>query len=158
MADYQTIENIQATIKEVLENAGIQARVEYEDSLSSGLTFNIFTRDAKMLIGRQGTTLHALEHLIHSIVSKKMAKENPEAERVFFSIDVDDYKRNRQYQIKQMIKDSVSVMKRSGKPAKLPPMSNYERKFVHMYVQEQFPHVTTTSMGIDPNRYIELSI
>lgn len=158
MAEYQTIENIQATIREILEHADIQGRVEYEDSLSSGLVFNIFTRDAKMLIGRQGTTLHALEHLIHAVVAKRLSRENPTEERVFFSVDVDDYKRNRQYQLKQMIKDLVSEMKLSGKSTTLPPMSNYERKFVHMYVQEQFPHVTTSSMGTDPNRYIQLSL
>lgn len=158
MADYETIKSIQDTIQEILEHATIQARVEYEDSLSSGLVFNIFTRDAKMLIGRQGVTLHALEHLIHAVVAKRLAKDSPGTERVFFSVDVDDYKSNRQYQMKQMIKELISEIKRSGKPAKLPPMMNYERKFVHMYISEQFPHVTTESLGADPNRYIQLSI
>ena len=158
MADYETIKSIQDTIQEILEHATIQARVEYEDSLSSGLVFNIFTRDAKMLIGRQGVTLHALEHLIHAVVAKRLAKDSPGAERVLFSVDVDDYKSNRQYQMKQMVKELVNEIKRSGKSAKLPPMMNYERKFVHMYISEQFPHVTTESLGTDPNRYIQLSI
>lgn len=158
MADYETIKKIQDTIIEILAKATIQARVEYEDSLSSGLVFNIFTRDAKILIGRQGATLHALEHLIHAIVSKKMSQDNPGGERIFFSVDVDDYKANRQYQLKQDIKSLISDMKRSGKPVALPPMANYERKFVHMYIQEQFPHITTESLGTDPNRYIQLSL
>jgi spoIIIJ-associated protein len=157
MADYQTIEQIQATIREVLERAGIQARVEYEDSLVSGLVFNIFTRDAKLLIGHQGGTLHSLEHIIHAIIAKQQSSL-PLEQRVFFSIDVDDYKRNRQYHLKQMIKELVSDMKRSGKPTTLPPMPKYERKFAHMYIQEQFPHVTTESIGVDPNRYIKLSL
>lgn len=158
MADYETIKKIQDTIVEILAKITIQARVEYEDSLSSGLVFNIFTREAKILIGRQGTTLHALEHLIHAVVAKKMSQENPAVERVFFSVDVDDYKANRQYQLKQDIKALISDMKRSGKPAVLPPMVNYERKFVHMYIQEQFPHISTESFGVDPNRYIKLSL
>ena len=163
MADYQTIEYIQSVIMDVLGRAGVSARIEYEDSLVSGLVFNIHSRDAKLLIGHQGTTLYALEHIIHAMVSRQMANKNPEKNpeedtRIFFSIDVDDYKRNRQYQIKQLVKDEISAMKRSGKPANLPPMPKYERKFVHMYIQEQFPHVTTESAGQDPNRYIKLTI
>ena len=162
MADYQTIEYIQKTIQDVLEKMGVQARIEYEDSLASGLVFNIRTRDAKMLIGRQGSTLYSLEHIIHSMVSRYLSHNKPadstEDNRVYFSIDIDDYKRNRQYQIKQIVKDGVEEMKRSGNPINLPEMPKFERKFVHMYIQEQFPHVTTTSEGDEPRRYIKLSI
>lgn len=162
MADYQTIEYIQKAIRELLEKMDIQARVEYEDSLASGLVFNIKTRDAKMLIGRQGSTLYSLEHIVHSIISRHMLQNRPadstEDVRVFFSIDVDDYKRNRQYQLKQLVKDSVAEIKRTGLPVSLPDMPNIERKFIHMYVQEQFPHVTTSSEGQEPRRYIKLSL
>jgi predicted RNA-binding protein Jag len=173
MADYTTIEYIQKTIQEVLEKMDIQARIEYEDSLASGLVFNIRSRDAKILIGRQGATLYALEHIIHAMVSRHLASNKvhqadesntesqtePQADnRVFFSIDVDDYKRNRQYQLKQLVKDSVADMKRTGQPISLPDMPKIERKFVHMYIQEQFPHVTTTSEGEEPRRYIKMTI
>ncbi len=170
MAEYETIDYIKSVIEGVLNKIGVQARVEYEDSLASGLVFNIFSRDAKLLIGRQGETLYALEHIIHSMVSRSLAhkeeSENPsqkdegeaQHKRIYFSLDVDDYKRNRQYQIKQLIKDSVSEMKRSGKSVDLPFMSKQERKFAHMYVQEQFPHVTTISGGREPQRFITLSL
>ncbi len=156
MADYETIEYIQSVILDVLERAGVQARVDYEDSLVSGLVFNIRSRDAKLLIGHQGSTLYSLEHIIHSMVSRHLATKSDN--RIYFSIDVDDYKRNRQYQIKQMIKEDISEMKKSGKSISLPPMPKYERKFVHMYIQEQFPHVSTESAGNEPNRYIKLSL
>ncbi len=169
MADYQSIEYIQKTIQSLLEKMDISARIEYEDSLASGLVFNIRSRDAKILIGRQGATLYALEHLVHSIVSRNFSQkysdvsEQPDAQtpldnRIFFSIDVDDYKRNRQYQIKQLVKDSVLEIKRTGQPVVLPDMPKPERKFVHMYIQEQFPHVTTASVGDEPRRYIKLTL
>lgn len=159
MADYQSIEYIQKTIQALLESMDISARIEYEDSLASGLVFNIRSRDAKMLIGRQGATLYALEHLVHSIVSRNLSQIKSETDnRIFFSIDVDDYKRNRQYQIKQLVKDSVLEMKRTGQPIDLPDMPKPERKFVHMYIQEQFPHITTASVGDEPRRYIKLTI
>ncbi len=169
MADHQTIEYIQNTIREVLDRAGIQARIEYEDSLASGLVFNILSRDAKMLIGHQGATLYALEHIIHAMVARHLSSQQKDSgsgedtdpakdNRVFFSVDVDEYKRKRQYHIKQMIKEEVAEMKRSGNTVALPAMPKYERKFVHMYIQEQFPHVTTESLGVEPNRYIKMSL
>lgn len=162
MADPQIIEYIQNTIRDVLQRAGIEARVEYEDSLSGGLVFNILSRDAKMLIGHQGATLYALEHIIHAMVARHLNSQRPEEgaadNRVFFSVDVDEYKRKRQYHIKQMIKTEVDEMKRSGNTVALPAMPKYERKFVHMYIQEQFPHVTTESLGVEPTRYIKMSL
>lgn len=158
MADYQTIEYIQSVIRNLLEKTGISARVEYEDSLVSGLVFNIYSREAKLLIGHQGATLYALEHIIRALVARGLAQQNPDAERVMFSIDVDEYKQNRQYHLKQTIKDLIAEMKRSGKNVSLPPMPKYERKFVHMYITEQFPHVSTESLGLEPNRYIKLSL
>ncbi len=167
MADPQIIEYIQTTIREVLERAGVEARVEYEDSLSGGLVFNILSRDAKMLIGHQGATLYALEHIIHAMVARHLnsqhysrveVEEGATDNRIFFSVDVDGYKSKRQYHIKQMIKEEVAEMKRSGNTVALPAMPKYERKFVHMYIQEQFPHVLTESMGVEPTRYIKMSL
>ncbi len=161
MADHQIIEYIQNTIREVLQRAGIEAQIEYEDSLADGLVFNIRSRDAKMLIGHQGNTLYSLEHIIHAMVARQLNSKREESEedsRVYFSVDVDDYKKKRQYHIKQMIKTEVDEMKRSGNTVSLPAMPKYERKFVHMYIQDQFPQVTTESLGVEPARYIKMSI
>src|SRR6188472_2408831 len=128
MTDYDTIEYIKNTIEQLLTSAGIQVRVEYEDSLVRGLVFNIRSRDAKLLIGHQGTSLYAMELLVHAMVNKHFAGTK---QPVYFSLDVDDYKRNREYNIKLQIKDAVQKMKLSGKPITLPPMPKYERKFVH---------------------------
>ncbi len=155
MTDYDKIEFITATITNLLAAGGITARVDYEDSLVKGLVFNVSSRDAKILIGHQGTTLHALEHLVHSIVAKHFAGQG---DPIYFSVDVDEYKRKREWYLKQLAKEAVEQLKRTGRPLTLAPMPNYERKFIHTYIQEQFPHVTSESIGNDPNRKIKLSM
>ena len=155
MTDYDKIEFISRMITDLLAAGGISARVDYEDSLSKGLVFNISTRDAKILIGHQGSTLHSLEHLIHSIIAKHFAgQENPP----YFSIDVDEYKRKREWYLKQTAKEAIEQLKRTGRPLTLTPMPNYERKFIHTYIQEQFPHVTSESIGEEPYRKVKLSL
>lgn len=155
MTDYNTIDYIMKIVSGVLAAAGIKARVSYEDSLSRGLVFNISSPDSKLLIGHQGVTLRSLELLVHAIVSKHFAGSE---QQVHFSLDVNEYKRRREYQIKQIVKAAVDKLKYSTKPILLAPMLKYERKFVHTYIQEQFPHVTTESVGEDPNRRIKLTI
>lgn len=155
MTDYDKIEFISKTITELLTTGGISARVNYEDSLSKGLVFNISSRDSNLLIGQQGANLYALEIIIHAIVAKHFSGD--EAEPIRFSLDVNDYKRKREGYLKLLAKEAVEKLKHTGKPLTLVPMPKYERKFIHTYIQEQFPHVTTESIGNDPYRKIKLS-
>ena len=153
--DYKTIEFIQEVIIKLLTLAGFKVRVQYEHSLVKGLVFNISVDDAKLLIGKQGANLQALETLVFAIVNRHYKDYS---EPIHFTIDVDDYRAQREYQLKQQVKDAVSQLKYSQEPIRLPVMSRYERKFVHSYIQEQFPHITTESFGTEPNRQILMKI
>jgi spoIIIJ-associated protein len=153
--DYKVIEYIQEVITKLLTLAGFKVRVEYEHSLVKGLLFNISVDTPKLLIGKQGVNLQALQIIIFAIINRHF-KDHPE--QINFSIDVDNYRAQREYQLKQLVKDSVSKLKYSPNPIRLPALSRHERKFVHSYVSEQFPHITTESQGEEPNRFIVLKI
>lgn len=161
MADHQTIQQIQETIEKVLLLMGVNFVLNYEDSLAGGLVFNIRSRDAKLLIGQQGANLYALEHILHSIVAKKLYNSSSKDDQdhfIRFSIDIDDYKKNKLIALKQIVKNAINDLKRTGRPVSLPNMLRRERRFVHTYIQEQYPHITTESSGYEPHRYIKLSL
>lgn len=153
--DYETIEYIKKVITDMLASGGFNVRVEYEQNLVSGLTFHIKSNQSKLLIGRQGMTLQALEHLVFAIVNRH---QKDASEPVRFSIDVDEYRSHRRWQLKQTVKEAVSKLKYSQEPIILPPMPRHERKFVHNYIQEQFPHLNTESFGEEPKRSIKMNI
>ncbi len=153
--DYEVIEYIQNVIIKLLTTAGFRVRVQYEHSLVKGLVFNISVDSPKLLIGKQGANLQALQTIVFAIVNRHY-KDTPEP--IQFSLDVDEYRAQREFQLKQQIKDAISKLKYSETPISLPAMSRYERKFVHSYIQEQFPHVTSESLGEEPNRRIVLKI
>lgn len=153
--DYEKIEYIQNTITELLVIAGFNPKVEYEQSLVKGLVFNVSVNTPKLLIGKQGANLEAFQTLVFSMVNKHFRNYN---DPVIFTIDVDNYRSNREYQIKQQIKEMVGKLKYSKTPVMLPPMSRFERRFAHNYISEQFPHLTTSSQGVEPNRRIVISI
>lgn len=146
--DSATVDLITTTILEVLTAMGVSAEVEFEESLTKGLVFNIATQDSYVLIGQRGAHLQALQVLAQAIVAKKMHAFVP------FMIDVDDYKRKREWYLKETAKQAVEKAKRIGKPVSLEPMPNFERKIVHAYLQEHYPNVISNSVGYEPRRKI----
>lgn len=154
MTDYDKAEKVKHLIQDLLNRTGVQATVEFEDSLLKGLVFNISSRDSRLLIGRQGNTLHSLEILAHALAARAFPGEAP----FYFSLDVDDYKRKREWFLKEEARNFVDQVKRTSHPVTMEPMPNYERRLVHAYLQENFPDVITESIGEEPNRKIVIRL
>lgn len=150
MTDYEKIEQTKNIISELLEKIGVKGHVEFEESITKGLIFNITSPDSFLLIGRQGMTLHGIQVLVQALVAKKLKTESP----FWFTLDVDDYKRKREWYLKETAKGAVEHIKRTGRSVALEPMPNYERRFVHAYLQEHHPEVVTESTGAEPHRKI----
>ena len=154
MTDYDKIEIVKNLITELLEQCGVTAKVEFEDSITQGLVFNISSPDSYLLIGRQGATLHAIQILAQSLAAKKLQSQEP----FWFTVDVDDYKRKREWYLKETAKAAVEQIKRTGRAVGLEPMPNYERRFVHAYLQKNAPEVFTESIGREPYRKIVIRL
>lgn len=153
MTDYDKIEQVKSLIVELLTRLGVTATVEYEDSILKGLVFNISTRESRLLIGHQGATLHALETILHTLVSRRY-----QGDHLYFTLDVDDYRRKREWNLREQAKETVVQAKRLGRPVKMEPMPNYERRLVHSFIQETYPEMISGSEGRDPNRRIVVQV
>jgi spoIIIJ-associated protein len=154
MTDYDKIEQTKNIIKELLNKIGTGGQVEFEESITKGLIFNITSPDSYLLIGRQGATLHSLQILVQALVAKRLQSQEP----FWFTLDVDDYKRKREWYLKETAKAAVEQIKKTGRALALEPMPNYERRFVHAYLQEHNPEVSTESMGVEPYRKIVIKL
>ena len=154
MTDYNKIETAKSVIVELLENCGVPAAVEFEESITKGLVFNIATPESYLLIGRQGSTLHSLQILAQALVAKKLNSQEP----FWFTLDVDDYKRKREWLLKETAKAAADKAKLTGRSQALEPMPNYERRLVHAYLQEHCPEVFSDSIGNDPYRKVVIRL
>lgn len=154
MTDYDKIEIVKQIILELLGKCGIKGSVEFEDSITKGLIFNISSPDSYLLIGRQGATLHAIQVLVQALAARHLKPEGP----FWFTVDVDDYKRKREWFLKETAKGAVEQIKKTSRPVALEPMPNYERRFVHAYLQEHHPEVYTESTGQDPYRKVVIKL
>ena len=154
MTDYDKIEQVKQIISEVLQKLGTPGEVQFEESVTKGLVFNIMVPDSYLLIGRQGSTLHSLQILVQSIAAKKLNSEQP----FYFTLDVDDYKMKREWYLRETAKQAVDQLKKTGRGQALEPMPSYERRYIHAYIQEHFPEVTSESMGLEPRRKIVIRL
>ncbi len=152
MEQQPVAEEVKKIVGELLASLGLEAEVEFEDSITMGPVYNVQARDSRLLIGRQGATLHALQVLAHGIASKRV----PGAAMFRFTIDVDDYRRKREWYLKETAKAAAEHVEKTGKPVKLKPMPSYERRYVHSYLTENHAGLETESLGQDPYRYVTI--
>jgi len=90
----------------------------------------IATADAGLLIGKQGQTLDALQYLVTKMVAKQTRR------KVRIAIDVEAYRARHNEALALLAQKYGEKVKRSGRPITLNPMNPYDRRIVHMALQE----------------------
>jgi spoIIIJ-associated protein len=143
-------EEISQLLSEVLEKMGVSARVSIEQNVQ-GFVFNISSPDSNLLIGQRGANLHALQLLIQNMSYKKFGV----SER--FSLDVDDYKKKREWYLRETAKKALEQIRRTGRPLGLEPMPGHERRVIHAYLSQEYD-IETESVGEEPNRRIVIKL
>ena len=68
-------------------------------------------------------------------------------------LDVENYRQRREETLKQLAVRLAGRVKRSGEKVVLEPMNGYERKIIHVALQNE-AHVRTESEGQDPYRHV----
>jgi spoIIIJ-associated protein len=103
--------------------------VELESKNSSGL-----------VIGRKGKTLESLQFMINLIVNHKTGSDKK------IILDIESYRAKRERALRKMSKDIAFKVIKSGKPWTLEPMNPFERRLIHLTLQND-SRVTTKSEG-----------
>ena len=98
-----------------------------------------------VLIGKHGQTLDSLQYLTNLVANKHSQ------ERVRFIVDVEDYRERRKETLIRLAQRLADKVKRTGEKVVLEPMNPYERKLIHMTLQND-EKVTTHSEGEEPYR------
>lgn len=127
---------------------GIECEVAISDIKDGVLSVQIRTdAEAKLLIGKNGQNLAALEHIIRA-ASYRNTDDSP---RVV--VDVNDYRQSRADQVVQMVRQVVSRVRDTRRSQALLPMAAHERRIVHMELAS-YTDVASESIGEDPNRRV----
>ncbi len=99
------------------------------------------------VIGRRGETLDAIQQLTGYAVNHGQAK------RVRVRVDAEGYRSKREESLERMARRVADKVVRYRRNMTLEPMNAYERHVVHTALQD-YPGVSTYSVGVEPNRRI----
>ena len=102
-------------------------------------------QDLGAVIGRRGETLDAIQQLTGYAVNKGLAH------RVRVRIDAEGYRSKREESLERMARRTAEKAVRFRRNVTLEPMNAYERHVIHTALQD-YPEVTTYSIGAEPNR------
>ena len=97
------------------------------------------------LIGRRGETLDAIQQLTVYAVNRGLTK------RVRIHVDAEHYRAKREESLVRLANKVAGKVVKYRRNVTLEPMNAYERHVIHTALQE-YPDVTTYSIGTEPNR------
>lgn len=147
-------DNARSYLEKMLAILDIEAVVHEEEMDETTLCYRIECKadDARLLIGRNGQTLEALQFIVRQMCRSNQSEQAP------FVVDVLDYRTRRRRNIQEQAKKAaVAVLNGEYERYSLPPMNPYERRIVHQYLQEEFQELATASQGQDFDRHIVIS-
>lgn len=104
------------------------------------------TRDLQRLVGRDGEVLEALQELT------RLAVLRDTGERSRLMLDIAGHREAKRAKLAKLAAETVEQVKESGEPAKLKPMTPFERKVVHDAVAEA--GLRSESEGEEPQRRV----
>lgn len=133
-------------LQEVLKNMGMQVMIE-KMIKPDKIILHLHGKNLGILIGKHGQTLDALQYLTN--LTTNQGKET----RHFIMLDVENYRHRREETLKQLALRLSGRVKKKGDRVVLEPMNGYERKIIHVALQDA-DHVRTESEGQDPYRHV----
>ncbi len=147
-------ENAKSYLEKILAILDVEATIVDEEIDENTISYRIDCKadDAGILIGRNGQTLESLQFVLRQMCRSAGAEQAP------FIIDVLDYRSRRKRSIEDQAKRAaVAVLNADSDRFALAPMSSYERRIVHQYLQEEFPDLSSQSEGEGADRHIVIS-
>ena len=137
---------LEKLIKDFFVSLGIEANLEITET-EEAISVTLETEDTGIIIGYHGETLEALQ-LVLSLI---LAKQNGEFKRV--SIEAGDYKKNRTEWLERLATDAKERALTEGKEVYLSDLKSWERRVVHMFLQDD-KEVVSESSGEGKDRVL----
>jgi spoIIIJ-associated protein len=132
-------------VETIVAALGVRARADVRED-DDAVTVTCTGSDLGLLIGKHGQTIDAIQYLTNAI-----ARRRPDAKDVV--VDAAGYRARRRATLEAMAVRSAQEALRTNEPVELEPMTNVDRKVVHLRLKD-FRGVTTESSGTEPNRYV----
>lgn len=112
------------------------------------LAVSVTVPEGKVLIGKGGQNLKALEHVVRLMWSR----QRPEEARGMV-IDINGYRKEVAAELATSVREIALRVRETRSPEALRPMTSYERRIVHTELAT-FSDLTSESVGQEPHRRV----
>lgn len=141
---------IRQLVTELLDSAGLEARVEGTSRNAKYVNVTIDGRDVAHLVGKHGEVLNALQYLVNVAIAQQFKSG------VRATIDGNDYRRKREESLTKLATTIANEVLKRREEAVLDALPAFERRIVHKALAE-IDGVTTYSEGEEPNRRVVIA-
>ena len=142
---------IQKALKLLLDKFGAEYDCVTVTEENEQYRANIETPNPAKLIGKNGETLSAIQTLLKNMLYAQ------NRENIFISVDVDNYRKAQEERVIEKAERYIKMMKeRNLGEIKLPPMSPYFRRVVHLWILHTFPELQSDSVGEGKSRAVRV--
>ena len=132
-------------LEELLDIADLDGDLDM-DVEGDRAAVSIVGGDVRLLVGRDGEVLEALQELTRLAVYRETG------ERSRLMLDVGGFRADKRSRLEKLAAEVIAEVRESGERASLDPMSPFERKVVHDAVAAA--GLTSVSEGEEPRRYV----
>lgn len=143
-------EDVKSVIKEIVTLMDIDCEIAEVHEGSSKVYIELDSEDSGLVIGRKGKTLEAIQFLVNLIVSTRTNSEKK------IILDIESYRAKRERSLKRLSYDTAQKVIRTGRPWTLEPMNPFERRLIHLTLQND-ERVVTKSEGQGIYRKVKIS-
>lgn len=144
------MKKFQKILEEILSSAGLEFTGIDAEEKDGTVWLDVRTDEPSHIIGRQGETLNAIQHLFRVLLWRNDISG-------FSVIDVENYKKNQQENAVSAGLRAAKTVAETGAPEKLPEMAPDKRRAVHLAIIADFPDLETKSVGTGRFKQIVIS-
>jgi spoIIIJ-associated protein len=126
-------------VRQVTSAMGLSLSADREEA-DDNVRLNFTGEGADVLLRRKGEALDALQVIVNTAFRRDARGER------HYLIDVLDYRKGKDAELRQMARFLIGKVKLNGVPQEIGPLNPYARRLVHLTVAED-DQVTSESVG-----------
>lgn len=127
-------------VRDLLEKMNIEAKIYLILENDEKVVIEIESPDTALIIGKKGQTLEAIQTIVNVTLNKNA--------KVWTKviIDIENYRKRRERNLHYIANKTASQVKRTKKSIVLEPMNPFERRIIHVALQDD-KNIETESLG-----------
>ncbi len=146
------IQTIKSETEELLKKMIDKFELDVEEDKE---VFHIIIKteeEAPTVIGRHGETIRAIQKILEVVLYKKFG------EPVSILVNVNDYREKQKERLEGMASEYAAKTQSAKEANYIRGLSSYERKVIHEYITQNYPDLTTYSVGDGKDRRLVVDI